>query len=134
MLFALLVLVGGDIFRHWALLRRRFRIQPGTDARLRQQFLFAKSVQSTLFFIQPLGQHLPIMRGGTGLPFGFQGWHQLHHVGGIVLIDARATLIDQQHLFPMREEPDGGMAHRDLFEMRFTAAQSVDEAARAPRR
>lgn len=91
-------------------------------------------MQSTPFFIQPLGQYLPIMRGGAGLAFGFQGRHQLHHVGRIVFIDARAALINQQHLFPMGEEPDGGVAHRDLFEMRFAAAQPVDEAACAPRR
>ncbi len=45
-LFALPVLVGGDIFRHRALLRRRFRIQPGADARFRQQLLLTKRVQS----------------------------------------------------------------------------------------
>lgn len=74
------------------------------------------------------------MRGGAGLAFDFQSRHQLHYVGGIVFIDACAALINQQHLFPMGEEPDGGVAHRDFFEMRFVAAQPVDETACAPRR
>lgn len=104
------------------------------DTALRQQIFFTKSVQSAMLFIKPLIEHLPIMSDAAAFTLNFQRRHELHDVCGIVFIDGKAALVNQQHLFAMGKEPHGGVAHRDFPEMRFAAAQPVDEAACAPRR
>lgn len=100
-LFALVMFVGGDVFHHRALQRRRFRIQPWADTALRQQIFFTKSVQSAMLFIKPLIEHLPIMSDAAAFTLNFQRRHELHDVCGIVFIDGKAALVDQQHLFAM---------------------------------
>ncbi|SVK50270.1 Uncharacterised protein [Acinetobacter baumannii] len=87
-----------------------------------------------MLFIKPPIEHLPIMRDGAAFTLNLQRRHELHDVCGIVFIDRKAALVDQQHLFAMGKEPHGGVAHRDFPEMRFAAAQPVNEAACAPRR
>ena len=76
--------------------------------------LFTKSVQSAMLFIKPLIEHLPIMSDAAAFTLNFQRRHELHDVCGIVFIDGKAALVDQQHLFAMGKEPHGGVAHRDF--------------------
>ena len=90
-LFALVMFVGGDVFHHRALQRRRFRIQPGPIQHSGSKS-FHESVQSAMLFIKPLIEHLPIMSDAAAFTLNFQRRHELHDVCGIVFIDGKAAL------------------------------------------
>ena len=67
-LFALLMFVGGDVFHHRALQRRRSPYPARGRYSTPAANLFTKSVQSAMLFIKPLIEHLPIMSDAAALP------------------------------------------------------------------